>query len=98
RLSQRSLTQAIGLPWLEVFRACVGGGWVALLTALPPALLLWAWPPTEDNFFSWLLVASAPVLLAWPLSLRAVGHPAWAEVQALGKGLLARLRRKEATQ
>ena len=87
-VSQRFLHRTIGLEFAQLFRACVPSVLVTVMTAVPGLAITMLIEQNETNFFPMLVGSSCATAIAWLLSLKAVKHPFWQELNTL----LAKLR------
>jgi O-antigen/teichoic acid export membrane protein len=76
-VSQWTLRIHAGLTVADTQRALRGSAVVAAAVATPLGVLVWAWPPGEENFVSLMGLGCALAGCGWCVSAAATSHPVW---------------------
>jgi len=93
-ISHRFLHRIIGLRLIDAIRAYASSAYVALISIMPPLLVISYTGQTEENFL-WVFVGCSLLMaVSWLCAIKFFGHPFWAEITFITGKLKNRLSRK----
>lgn len=97
-ISHRFLQRIIGLRLIDAIRTYACSAFVALISIMPPLLIVSHTDQTEENFLPVFLVCSLVMAVSWLCAIKFTGHPFWAEIRLITGNLTSRLARKSESE
>lgn len=97
-VSHQFLHQIIGLSFSDVIGSCASSAYVALISMVPPLLLVLTTGQTEENYIYVLFGSGVAMAVSWLAALKILRHPFWEEIDLLSGQIRKKLSRKNASE